>query len=632
MKPLLEKALWYQRRLASMSTSEALYRLEEAIKRYQDKAATLPTPQDYGPFTVSSKLHEKLDAASISNELLTSWQKIYDDAKKGEFQFLNQPWPPCAKNKRWHLDPVTEKFWPHDLYSFDINYRHNSDMGDVKYVWELNRLQYLQPIAALAFKKRDPEMGRFCLNEIESWIDSNPPYRGINWLSGIELALRTISILVVVSLVGEYLETAQRAKIWNTLEIHGRWLARYPSLYSSANNHRVAEGAGLFFIGCLCPQLPEAAWWKETGWSILCDNVDKQIRPDGVGAEQAVSYGAFVLELFALSAFLAQTHGVKVPQRYRQRMARGGEFLRWITDTKGNQPHIGDDDNGCVIGLHDANYVSSVLGCLNAEQPQSSHLRQLLLGPTVTLTPAPLGVKCFEYGGYTIGRHYINGRDIMLAFDHGNLGHLSIAAHGHADALSVWLHIDGQPVFVDAGTYLYHSGGAERDAFRGTAAHNTLCLEHTNSSTISGAFNWSHKANVRIVDKQLSDSNWFVEAEHDGYIQKYETLHRRRVEFSSETGAVITDYISGGEKHYAEIGYLLHPDLTIQNDDGKITIKKAEDIFARLHYEGPLEIKIRTDASYSPSFGKKQQTTRLVFTGNLAPNEKSKLRILFGTA
>ncbi|MFG3757212.1 heparinase II/III-family protein, partial [Klebsiella pneumoniae] len=79
------------------------------------------------------------------------------------------------------------------------------------------------------------------------------------------------------------------------------------------------------------------------------------------------------------------------------------------------------------------------------------------------------------------------------------LGYLSIAAHGHADALSLLLHLDGQPVLVDAGTYLYHAGGAVRDRLRGTAAHNTLCLDGADQSQIAGAFNWRHAAKAQLI-------------------------------------------------------------------------------------------------------------------------------------
>jgi hypothetical protein len=41
--------------------------------------------------------------------------------------------------------------------------------------------------------------------------------------------------------------------------------------------------------------------------------------------------------------------------------------------------------------------------------------------------------------------------------DAAPLGFLSIAAHGHADALSFILHVDGSPILVDPGMFTYHT-------------------------------------------------------------------------------------------------------------------------------------------------------------------------------
>ena len=44
---------------------------------------------------------------------------------------------------------MTGGLWPgSDQFCFDIAYRHERALGDVKYVWEFNRLQFLQPLAA----------------------------------------------------------------------------------------------------------------------------------------------------------------------------------------------------------------------------------------------------------------------------------------------------------------------------------------------------------------------------------------------------------------------------------------------------------------------------------------------------
>ncbi len=67
-------------------------------------------------------------------------------------------------------------------------------------------------------------------------------------------------------------------------------------------------------------------------------------------------------------------------------------------------------------------------------------------------------------------------------FDHAELGFNTIAAHGHADALHITLMIDGEKIFIDPGTYCYHSDITWRNYFRKTKNHNTVTINQENQS------------------------------------------------------------------------------------------------------------------------------------------------------
>src|SRR5262249_9207637 len=97
----------------------------------------------------------------------------------------------------------------------------------------------------------------------------------------------------------------------------------------------------------------------------------------------------------------------------------------------------------------------------------------------------------FPDGGY-----YIIGKDFgapgggKALVDAGPLGYLSIAAHGHADALAFTLSVGGREILVDPGTYAYHRNRRWRDYFRGTSAHNTLRVDGREQSEPGGDFLW----------------------------------------------------------------------------------------------------------------------------------------------
>src|SRR5262245_48583611 len=76
----------------------------------------------------------------------------------------------------------------------------------------------------------------------------------------------------------------------------------------------------------------------------------------------------------------------------------------------------------------------------------------------------------------------------------------ALAAHGHADALGIWLTIDGEPGFIDAGTYRYFSGGETRSALREGLAHYSLVIDGLTPSCAATPFSWTTCANARLIE------------------------------------------------------------------------------------------------------------------------------------
>jgi uncharacterized heparinase superfamily protein len=690
---LLHKALWYPRRLASMSLAEIRHRIGEQFKRqtsrlYRPNLCEAADRCERPPTLPGLK--DRLRPLADDDWLINQWKTVAERARTGRLYLLGQEWPTVPPRIPWHIDPVTHNYWPGDRYCFSIPYRHTQDMGDIKYVWELNRLQFLQPIAALASLEGEPDLARFCIDTLEDWIGANPPFKGVNWASGIELASRIVSILMVCTLTPHELITPeQNKKILTTLLTHGYWIDRYPSRFSSANNHLIAEAGGLYLLGILAPQFPDSAKWAAYGRRVLLEEVQKQIYEDGVGAEQSPTYTAFTLEWLLLCGAVAQHVSNPFPRPFWERIERAAEFLRWITDSNGNHPRIGDDDEGRVLYSHDESgtYVGSVLSCIASatERPDLAppgihpHLRHSILGqlidpppdltqpsrnqgvgtglagntdvaaarPILGQTPSngkdlhhcaqdfnlkgPTGIRSFKAGGYTIARTRNDKHESLLVFDHGPVGYLSIAAHGHADALSIWFHVDGQPVIVDAGTYLYHAGTDMRDYFRSTPAHNTLSIDLENSSQISGPFNWSTKANARLIYIKDDPEQWTVEAEHDGYLRRFGVLHRRRVQQVNPYEYHISDSLAGRiGPHSAYISFLFHPSLSVHPEDGGksfVVRDNLRDYIKMGLLDSRLDASIvRTTMAprrgwYSERFGKMIPAQQLVFAGPIESHE-----------
>ncbi|OKO87295.1 hypothetical protein AC629_14505 [Bradyrhizobium sp. NAS80.1] len=431
---------------------------------------------------------------------------------------------------------------------------------------------------------------------IESWMQANPPFEGINWTNGIEAASRVASLLVVLALVDTKLRRRLDPLARRFLSAHVYWIARYPSLHSSANNHRVAELAALFLAGTCAPGLPGAKRYLADGRRDLEQAVLDLFHPDGVGAEQSPTYAAYSLEWFALASLAADKRGTPFSATFHSRLHAAASHLRWMMDDGGRLPRIGDDDEGRVLASclqREDRYVASVVALLArwlgdpTLQPPASdpHLRDRLplrranASATVRaecrLAEDPgtstTQIKAFGQGGYTIARTGTPHGSLVTVFDHGPLGFGPIAAHGHADALAIWLHWGDEPILIDAGTYLYHSGGVDRDLFRGTGVHNTLEVEGADQSVIAGPFNWSSHARALVIERTASG----LIGEHDGYFRRFGVIHRRAL-FFERNMLVIEDRLVGRPSKTPlrwSIGFLLAPHVAIRIDGHRAEIK-----------------------------------------------------------
>lgn len=599
---------WTLNRLRAMSLPEIAHRIREKARKSLARG-TLEGWERYqcpGPIPTLPGLSEHL-----ATQTDTAWLALETEhLLAGQFAALGVTWPPRPPETLfppdlWRLDPVTGDLWPGaDLYCFDIPYRHERRLGDIKYVWEINRLQFLQPLALQVHTTGDPAALAAIESAIQSWTTANPPFRGLGWNSGIELGLRAISLLVVTTLCGERLSPATIARIRATLHVQAVWMDRYPSRYSSANNHLIAETAGEFLTALAMPDLPLAARLETKSRRLLTEEAHKQFHPDGVPAEQSPTYGAFSAEFLWLCVQAAEAAARPLPATIRERLVAFADFIGWLTDPAGRVPAIGDDDEGRVLclGPTTPSYPVSVCRRLTETNPK----RQ--------------GLKTFHTGGYTVIREQRGGQTLQLVFDHGPLGYLSIAAHGHADALAVVATLDGEPLFVDPGTYLYHAGGAWRDWFRGTRAHNTLTLADADQSRIAGPFNWSHKARATFEDVR-EGRHWSVTASHDGYRPTFGQIHRRTLS-ATERGFAIHDRLDGPGRHPAEIVWQLDPACEASRDGHQLIIRRNGRDRLAMRVDPTGELRIASGGALgagggwvSPAFGDKVPAPRIAWRG-----------------
>ena len=647
LRSVLGQFAWYRDRLAAMSAAEIVHRVVETATKQTARRHNggWEAVEPSGPLAMIPGIRSRIIASSSDLSALITCEA--DKVRAGSFCLLGAHWPKPPlippDPRFWRIDPEDGESFPQwDAYAFDISFRHGINTREMKRVWELNRLQFLVPLAADAVLENHDEPVLLA-GMIRSWMAGNPPFRGPSWISGIELALRVISVAVALSIIGvDCLDSATRQAVLRFFFAHVDWIRRFPSLNSSANNHRIAELAGLIVGSIMAPGFPGAVVLRENSWRALLAEIDRQIHSDGVGAEQAAGYSAFSIELFLLAA-AALGRERSLPATTVDRLSAWSEHSLWLMDTDARVPAIGDFDDCRVIATTQApepKYVASIVaavsGCVGrldlAPPAKDPGIRDVILGSAKASPAQPVGMRSFTSGGYSVFRSR-HKDPVVLTFDHGPIGYLSIAAHGHADTLSIWLSVGSQPVIVDAGTYMYHSNRDLRDLLRDTAVHNTLSLDGIGSSRPSGPFNWASKANARLISSEGTPTTRVV-AEHDGYVAQYGVRHRRTVEFDDASRFTIVDeLIEGPADRGVTVSFLLDPTCqsSVELDRSGVLITHNDLQIIRIASAGPLRARVvRGDEAtglgwLSPSFGVRTPTDQLLFEGHL--NERSTITI-----
>ena len=241
-------------------------------------------------------------------------------------------------------------------------------------------------------------------------------------------------------------------------------------------------------------------------------------------------------------------------------------------------------------------------------------------------------------GYYILGERFETPAEVRIVADAGALGYLSIAAHGHADALAFTLSVGGRPFLVDSGTFAYHTEQAWRHYFRGTSAHNTVVVDGEDQSLFAGAFLWLQHAEVTVEEFMCSPGLQMLIARHDGYRRLADPVRHRRSWRYDPAGATLSvcDELLCAGTHTAEIFWHFAPQCQVTYADGLV---RAESDGTRVEIElaGFLAVTlVRGRDGESPlgwvssGFDLKAPATTAVFAGHIRGDTRlqSRLRIL----
>lgn len=541
--------------------------------------------------------------------------KQADQLVRHKFSFFNLKDHYLGNPIDWNRDHGSGKKAPM-LFAPSIDYRDFQLTGDCKLVWEPSRHHQLVVLGRAYRAGGDIRYAEEVVKQIESWLRQCPFGRGMNWRSPMELAIRLINWVWAIDLIRDSgaLTVDMRKRVLHSVYLHLWEITRKYSRGSSANNHLIGEAAGVFIATSYFNGLPDSFGWRKESRNILSREIIAQTYPDGCTREQALGYQLFVLQFFLIAGIVARHTGEDFPAAYWSRLERMLEFAGALTEGGGYLPMFGDCDDGYVLDL--GNGPADVRGLLSAGAVLFDHSyfkdgagsytetarwllddssREQFAGITGLNQDKKLKSLAFPEAGYYLLQYGTRGSldRVSVLFDCGELGYKSIAAHGHADALSFTLRVFGMDVFVDPGTYDYFSFPEWREYFRSTRAHNTIAIDGIDQSEMLGSFMWGRKADARCIRWEPQAQGGTVAGEHDGYTRLTDpVIHRRTLDLDGESRTLtFRDEIMARETHEVSVHFHLSEFCSVSRlstntfeisvGDGMVTLEMDQRLVVR---------------------------------------------------
>ena len=543
----------------------------------------------------------------------------------------------------WHLDWATGQRLPIDFYR-DIPKFDPARRTDLKRVWETNRQQFLVTLGQAYFLTGQEQYAESALDQMDSWIQENPTYCGVNWMEALEVSLRLCSWIWTLALIAEAsCLTAERARrILASIQTQRVFIERHLSTYSGPNTHLLGEAMGLFLVGVVLDGLKGSAVSLAHAQEILEGELDRQFAPDGSHREQSAYYHAYAVEMYLLPTMIGRRKGMSFPSRWTKRLTQICEYLVRLYRPNGELARFGDDDGGRALRLAEEDYYRprslKALGALLFERGEFKSSDDTVPEEVFWLfgtegmrhyseisnhTKAIVPVRFPDAGFAVLSEATINSRFWLACL--GKPMGMMTAGHSHAAPLSFELAVDGVPILVDPGTYSYQPNLPWRDFFRGPSSHNVLEIEDAERFVPDGPFNWKNKDLLQPLPFAAPAAGRLEMgyAGRDRSGRAY--LHTRIFSCLSPTELRIEDRIEGGGRHRMLLRLQFAPTCTVEGTANGRFIARCGDIALDIAHcaSGSLKGKIRTGSSdplagwYSPCYGLKVAAPALCLEGEM---------------
>lgn len=514
----------------------------------------------------------------------------------------------------WHADFRLKKQNHNADCSFDsnsfykdikIDYGKDHLIKDVKVPWELSRFQHA-PILGLAFRHSgDLKYAQTFVDHFTDWNDKNPYLQGINWICPMEVAIRALNLIIALSFF--YNAPSITSSFWKSLICslydHLRYLKYNWEVYDfCTSNHYLSNLIGYLYLVFLFQNVP--GFKKKRDWCFqeLLKECDKQIFDEGTDYEGSTCYHQLITELFGHVNLLSSFFDVQLPDMFTQKLNRMIDFVGWCTPNGGNLVQIGDNDSGSLVHPLLAKKIVEK----NGDQKQKNNVAHY---------------KQFGLSVIKTDRWHVSVR-------HHSYQKKQPSGHMHNDAGSITVALDGIPLFIDPGSFVYTPSVTWRNHFRSVTAHNTFFIKDHEPVALDDQLFFLNLPEEQMREQSVTLQDGIkIITEHSLYACYGLRAQRELFLDKQEKCLIITDtwHSDSNKKQLLSCwNFTLDPSIEVRKENTGILLLHDNKPVMCVE-SGDLDFKMY-DAWVSFEYGQKIKSKRLYARIPLIPNKKIIIR------
>ena len=494
----------------------------------------------------------------------------------------------CLITLPWHSDFRLRYQRPDADYLFDKNkfykdFTINSGLTDrhtkdIKVPWELSRFQHLFVMGAAFEKGQDSLYANAFEKHVTDFLDENPFLLGPNWVCPMDVGIRTLNWVWAFHFFKESkdIDNVFWERFICSLYDHMYYLQNNWEVYSTTSNHYLSDLIGYFSITWLFHDLPGVAKKHKWCYKELLKEFEKQVFEEGTDYEGSTSYHKLVTEIFYHFYLLCQESNLPLPKSFLVKLKKMFSFIDWCAVNDTDMVKIGDDDSGKIL------YYGIPRALVDEMQEECA-----------------VTEKFYSDFGLAIRKT----KEWHITLRHHSYEKKQPSGHFHNDIGSVTVAVDGIPVIVDPGSYVYTPSAVWRNQFRSASSHNSFFIDNVEPIV----FDEQLLFNLALPSKKPEKNMW--ELQHNLY--SIPAIRKISLDEKNNRLKIIDAWDDLPPQTFTSVwNFTIAPHIDVEKKDNDFLLKHNNKVLLKVHSED-LDFTIEK-SWYSPSYGTKVACKKLV--------------------